>query len=162
MKAMEITNDIVLPFILDQVSKPNQSQEVDDALLTFFNDIILEVFEKIRDIYCVLTSLEIIEELVINQGLKIEKIKNTYSQNFVTKLLTAISSPNLHVPQYNFKTRNNVYRIYSSISINKDLIQKLDTTLFISCVLGAIENEGDPRNLLLVFDLIHFVLLNFC
>jgi len=54
---MEITKDIVLPFILDQVSKPNQSQEIDDALLTFFNDIILEVFEKIRDIYCVLTSL---------------------------------------------------------------------------------------------------------
>jgi hypothetical protein len=78
-------------------------------------------------------------------------------------MLTAISSPNLHVPQYNFKTRNRAYQIYEQISCNrKDFLDKLDQTLFISCVLSAIENEGDPRNLLLVFDLIHFLLLNYC
>jgi hypothetical protein len=36
-----------------------------------------------------------------------------------------------------------------------------DPKLFTSCVFSAIENEGDPRNLLLVFDLVHFILLNF-
>ena len=80
----------------------------------------------------------------------------------MTKLLTAISSPNLHLPQYNFKTRNSVYKIYTSISINKDLLSKLDSTLLISCILSAIESEGDPRNLILVFDLLHFILLNYC
>lgn len=81
----------------------------------------------------------------------------------MTKLLSAISSPNLHVPQYNFKTRNKVYRIYEQISYNrKDLLDKLNSTLYISCVLSGIENEGDPRNLLLVYDLLHFLLLNFC
>ena len=33
---------------------------------------------------------------------------------------------------------------------------------YISCVLAAIEGEGDPRNLMVVFDLLQFVLLNFC
>ena len=79
MKAMEVVKDVILPFVVDQLSKGGVSQEVDDALLTLFNDIVLEMYEKIRDIYCVLTSLEIIEEIVINQGLKIEKLKATYS-----------------------------------------------------------------------------------
>ena len=76
---MEVVKDVILPFVVDQLSKGGVSQEVDDALLTLFNDIVLEMYEKIRDIYCVLTSLEIIEEIVINQGLKIEKLKATYS-----------------------------------------------------------------------------------
>lgn len=79
MKAMEVVKDCLLPFVVEQLGKEGVSQEVDDALLTLFNDIVLEMYEKIRDIYCVLTSLEIIEEIVINQGLKIEKLKATYS-----------------------------------------------------------------------------------
>jgi hypothetical protein len=78
-------------------------------------------------------------------------------------MLTSISSPNLHVPQYNFKTRNLVYKIYELITLNKiDLLDKIDKTLFVSCVLSAIEGEGDPRNLVIVFDLLNYILLNFC
>lgn len=34
--------------------------------------------------------------------------------------------------------------------------------MFISCSMSAVEGEGDPRNLLLVFELERFVLANFC
>jgi DNA repair/transcription protein MET18/MMS19 len=48
------------------------------------------------------------------------------------------------------------------ISINKELIGKLEPSLYVSCVLSAIESEGDPRNLILVYDLLQFILLNYC
>ena len=124
----------------------------------------IEVFEKIRDIYCVIDSVNIISNLVLEQGLKIEQMrKNVFTDKFVTKILISVSSPNLHVPQYNFKTRTVVYKIYQIISLNKsDLLDKLDPSLFVSCVLSAIEGEGDPRNLIVVYDLLNFILLNFC
>lgn len=73
-----------------------------------------------------------------------------------------ISSPNLNIPQYNFKTRNAALKIYELITIYRDqLLNKLDHSYFISCVLAALEGEGDPRNLILSFDLQKFILLNF-
>ena len=45
--------------------------------------------------------------------------------------------------------------------MNKDLLQHIEPSLFITCVMSAVENEGDPRNLLLVFDLEAFLLSNF-
>lgn len=42
-----------------------------------------------------------------------------------------------------------------------ELLAKLDGMLFVSCVLSSIDTEGDPRNLMLVFDLILFILVNF-
>lgn len=84
-------------------------------------------------------------------------------REFITKLVASISTPNLHVPQYNFKTRNSVYKVYELITLNKEhLYSKIDLLLFASQVLQSIENEGDPRNLVLVFDLVHFILLNCC
>ena len=48
-----------------------KDEDVVDAMLTLLNDVILELFEKIRDIYCVLESLAIITEQIIEKGLKI-------------------------------------------------------------------------------------------
>jgi len=48
-----------------------KDEDVVDAMLTLLNDVILELFEKIRDIYCVLESLVIITEQIIEKGLKI-------------------------------------------------------------------------------------------
>lgn len=31
-----------------------------------------------------------------------------------------------------------------------------------SCILSSVEGESDPRNLVVVFELLHFMLLNFC
>ena len=43
-----------------------------------------------------------------------------------------------------------------------EILSQLDPTLFISCVLSAVDREGDPRNLMVMFDLFHFMLLNYC
>lgn len=85
------------------------------------------------------------------------------THDFAQKLITSISSPNLHVPQYNFKTRSEVYKIYETISVlREDLLDKIEPTLFMSCILSSIDGESDPRNLMVVFEMMHFMLLNFC
>lgn len=56
---MQIIKEIIIPFIFEQLSK-TEKQELTDSLLTLFTDIVLEVFEKVRDIYCVFESLNII------------------------------------------------------------------------------------------------------
>lgn len=98
MKAMEIIKDVFIPFIFAGLEKsPNDDLEI------FLNDIVLELFEKMRDIYCVYDSLTIINDQLLTGGLN---FPNFFTQSLVTKLIMSISSPNLHVPQYNFKTRN--------------------------------------------------------
>ena len=43
--------------------------------------------------------------------------------------------------------------------MNKDiLLSKVDPSLFINAVLSGIENEKDPRNLVISYDLIYFIL----
>ena len=85
------------------------------------------------------------------------------TQDFAQKLISSVSSPNLHVPQYNFKTRSLVYQIYEVITVQrKELLDKIEPCVFMSCVLTSIDGESDPRNLVVVFDLILFMLLNFC
>ena len=130
-------------------------EELVDARLTLINDLVLELFEKVRDIYCVLESLSMLKTHILDQALKNSQVRNQlFTGEFVTKLLTSVSSPNLHVPSYNFKTRNLVYQIYERFTLDRQhLLAKIDDGLFISCVMSAIEGEGDPRNLIFVFEL---------
>lgn len=69
------------------------------------------------------------------------------------------SSPILHVPAYNFMTRNTVFQIYQQFLVNK-LTLHLDhqEAMFVGSVLSGIDEEKDPRNLLLTYDLIYFIL----
>lgn len=83
--------------------------------MILLNDILLELLNRIRDIYCVVESLHALNDTLLpwalslkNEGLQ----EQILSPDMVTKILTQISSPNLHVPQYNFRTRNLVYKIY--------------------------------------------------
>ena len=135
-----------------------------DCRLTLFNDIILELFQKVRDIYCVLESLSIIKNSILIKALQNQFLKQSlFTNDFVSKLLTSVSSPNLHVPQYNFKTRNLVYQIYELVTLDRDnLLSKVNDCLFISCIMSAVEGEGDPRNLILVYELESFILQTFC
>jgi len=66
----------------------------------------------------------------------------------------------LHVPAYNFKTRNEVFKIYQSFLLNRDelLIHIDNSATFISAVLAGIDEEKDPRNLLITYDLLYFML----
>lgn len=161
---MEVIKQVLIPHLLAQIQAESAESQYQGALLQLLNDIVIELFQKVRDIYCVLESVIILHDQILAKGLGIDVMRTkVFNSQFVTKLLTSISSPNLHVPQYNFKTRNAVYKIYEMISLNKsDLLEKLDPGLYVSCILSAVEGEGDPRNLLVVYDLLHFILLNFC
>ena len=77
---MQIVKEVVMPFLLSEEcytgcaavgDRQMKDEDVVDAMLTLLNDVILELFEKIRDIYCVLESLVIITEQIIEKGLKI-------------------------------------------------------------------------------------------
>ena len=80
--------------------------------------------------------------------------------DLVRSIVKYTSSPVLHVPAYNFKTRNVVFKIYQSFLLNRDLIlSQLDNqSTYISSVLGGIDEEKDPRNLLITYDLLYFML----
>ena len=67
----------------------------------------MELFSKIRDIYCVIGSLENLMKILKECGPKTKE--QIMTQDFAQKLISSVSSPNLHVPQYNFKTRSLVY-----------------------------------------------------
>ena len=179
VRAMHIIRDVLFPFLLktfddeeklrDNTGKgADDEQMTDDDLvdsrLTLLNDIILELFEKVRDIYCILEGLSIIKVQLLQNCLKIDFLKQQLlTRDFVSKLLVSVSSPNVHVPQYNFRTRHLVYQIYEMFTLERGtLLNKVDECLFISCVMSAVEGEGDPRNLVLVYQLEGFILQTFC
>jgi DNA repair/transcription protein MET18/MMS19 len=64
------------------------------------------------------------------------------------------------VPAYNFKTRNAVFNIYQSFLLNREqlLNQVENPSVFISAVLEGIDEEKDPRNLIITYDIIYFML----
>lgn len=80
--------------------------------------------------------------------------------DLVRSLIKHTSSPILHVPAYNFKTRNVVFKIYQAFLLNRDvLLTQLDNpSTYISAVLGGIDEEKDPRNLLITYDILYFML----
>lgn len=86
MKTMKLLRNDIVPYILKTLQNCTDEDHT-DLLLSFLNDVILELFEKVRDIYCVLDSLEIIHDLLLKQGLQIEAVKTLFTADFVKKLL---------------------------------------------------------------------------
>lgn len=155
VEAMNVIQEVFVPFLF-------QSNGSDESNVTLLNDVLLELFEKLKDLYCVYPSLQTINQ-ILDAILKSQSLASTMlTSDFCTSLLTSTTSPALHVPSYNFKTREAVYKVYETITLNKGLIAHIDPVIFMSCVLSSVEGESDPRNLLVVFELLHFMLLNFC
>lgn len=73
-------------------------------------------------------------------------------------MFKTISWPNLNATSFNYATRNMIFKIFELYTIDKTLLAAIDPALFVTCVMSAVENEGDPRNLLLVFQLEAFLL----
>ena len=88
MRAMQVIKEVLIPFAIRKHSH--------DDVMILLHDIVLELFEKIRDIYCVFDSLVIIHEQLLGEALT--ALPDFFSQSLVTKLIVSISSPNLHVP----------------------------------------------------------------
>ena len=66
----------------------------------------------------------------------------------------------MHVPSFDFKTRNVVLKIYQTFILNREsLLNSLDhPSSYISAVLSGIDEEKDPRNLLISYDLLYYIL----
>lgn len=86
MKTMKLLKNEIIPYVLKTLQNCSD-EDHSDLLLSFLNDVILELFEKVRDIYCVLDSLEIIHDLLLKQGLQIEAVRQLFTADFVKKLL---------------------------------------------------------------------------
>ena len=148
IKVLKIIKNLLIELILR-----NQSSDESMELLT---EIMHMVLGRIKDVYCVLPAIQIVLAVLQRANASFK------TANFVMSCFKAVSWPNLNAPSYNFSTRNTVLRIYETFTINKELLKHIEPALFLSCSMSAVEGEGDPRNLLLVFELEQFVLANFC
>jgi hypothetical protein len=63
VKAMEVLNKNVVDALITSLQNDNIDEDKDDTL-TVLNDVILELFQKIKDIYCVLPALETITKIL--------------------------------------------------------------------------------------------------
>lgn len=138
----------LLPFLFSEGSSPQR----DNILVRIFGILL----DKVKDIYCVLHAVNMLQELMYKC---ISLCPDIFTQEFTVNILKNCSSPTLHVPAYNQKTRHAVLKIYQAFVLNKDLLlSKVDSSAFIYAVLSGIENEKDPRNLVLSYDLIYLIL----
>jgi len=71
---MDVVEQVLVPFIMTNLPLDEGSKK--DSFLTLLNDIIVELFEKVRDIYCVLPSLSTIT-LVLKEGLSNQSVKES-------------------------------------------------------------------------------------
>lgn len=122
-------------------------------------NLVNSVLERIKDIYQVYPALLIVSEFLT---IAPKKIPQLFQQrpDIISNILKNCSSPVLHVPAYNFKTRNAVFNIYQSFLLNREqLLNQIENpSVFISAVLEGIDEEKDPRNLIITYDIIYFIL----
>eukprot|EP00347_Sterkiella_histriomuscorum_P001581 403371479 len=150
----------LMSIILD---KPPQQITENSALLI---TIIQLSLEKLRDVYCALFSVQIIAEFLHRLSINYQNNRNLQefilTKELITNILKQCSTPNFHVPAYNYKTRHAVFRIYQTFILNKSLLlDQIEPTLYVSAVLNGIDVEKDPRNLVITYDLIYFILRNY-
>ena len=120
---------------------------------------VLSVLERVKDLYQVYPALMIVSDFLSVAPTKVPQLFSQRS-DLVRSLIKYTSSPVLHVPAYNFKTRNVVFKIYQSFLLNREtILSQIDNpSTYISAVLGGIDEEKDPRNLLITYDLLYFLL----
>lgn len=71
----------------------------------------LSVLERVKDLYQVYPALNIVSDFLSVAPKKVPQIFLQRS-DLVRSIIKHTSSPVLHVPAYNFKTRNVVFKIY--------------------------------------------------
>lgn len=78
-------------------------------------------------------------------------------------MFSATTEPALSLPGFNQKTRQAGLQIYQAFTIDRTLLlaQVPHIAMFVLGVLSGVYQEKDPRNLLISFDLIRFILTNF-
>jgi hypothetical protein len=97
-----------------------QEAELNDNVPEIAN-LILRVLEKVKDLYQVLPAVNLITEFLTWAPSKVPKLFLQRS-DVPKQILKLCSTPALHVPAYNFGTRNAIFQIYQAFLLNKDLL----------------------------------------
>lgn len=114
VKAMQVVEAVWVEFVFEMlhgqalglgnqsgeshVEVANETDQSRDGMLTMLNDIMLELFDKVKDVYCVVSSLKT-QETVLTRILSNQTtVASIVSAEFVNQLMTSNSSPHLHVP----------------------------------------------------------------
>jgi len=122
----------------------------------------------VKDLNSCTLSIEILSSVILEPAIGSQKdslltlkifAEDTHDNStLVQDLLKGVSEPVLHVPSYNQKTRNSVYRIYQVFALSDVFLKKVAHPVhFISAILAAVEEESDPRSLVITFDLLRFL-----
>lgn len=131
--------------------------------VAFAEEILLKVLAKVQDMYCCTGCCEILQKCFVTGSPESQSLKQAIFSKaaLVDTLLKGVSDPALHLPSFNFRTRAAVLKIYQQFTLQKSLFLErvAHPITFIQSVLAAIEAEKDPRNLVLCFDLTHFMLV---
>ena len=136
---------------------------------------------KLRDVHWVLPSMKAIYGLLKYHPESVKSSQQSGDQ-CLTKLLTGISSPSIHIPAYNQKVRIVAFKWYETILLQYNEFFKLQDddvvmditnetssdesktipySTLVSAILTAIESEKDPRNLIESFKLTYLILSKF-
>ena len=129
--------------------------------VTLARSIATKLIEKVGDLYCCTVSINILLECFVRDNPANEKFREQlFTETFIDTLFKGISTPNLNLPSYNQKTRYLALCIFQQFTMQKKmLLQKIQhPIIFVQNTLAAVEEEKDPRNLMISFDLIYFII----
>ena len=124
--------------------------------------VLFEFFlNKNLDISTVGESIEITNILIRKYFIFFEDPKENIREKISSSYFQLIENYNFHPSSYGQKIRFNVYKIFLFLTSNYSKYFLSLKEKFIKQILDLVENEKDPRNLILSFQLIEFLLKNF-
>ncbi len=135
-KAMDL-----LSYALIELPHLMLNQEEIKVLLEFF-------IAKLRDVVCVLPAIKSIYAILRYQNATIASSEK--GREIIRLIFDGTSNANFHIPAYAQKVRHYAYKVYELLFEAKDW---LPTQEFIAAVITGTEDEKDPRNLVVTFNL---------
>lgn len=113
-------------------------------------------FSKMKDVVSAPFAVRIIYYSLINQYEKNQNLKNTYKNDLIQNLLLNFKTEKFHVPSYFQETRFFSLKIFNYLieKFHQEEFFKNNLIEYINIVLDALEGEKDPRNILIMFNLV--------
>jgi hypothetical protein len=115
-------------------------------------------FSKMKDVVSAPFAVRLIYYSLINQFENNQILKNniSFKNDLIQNLLLNFKTEKFHVPSYYQETRFFSLKIFKFLieNFHQDDFFKNKLIDYINIVLDAIEGEKDPRNILIMFDLV--------
>ena len=111
--------DAVMSRVLFDITPAEPAILAQTLDVAFAREILLKLIERVRDMYCTTGTVEILQKcFVTGTVLTKEYREQIFSEtSLVDTLLKGISSPNLHLPSYNQRTRSAVLKTYQQFTL---------------------------------------------